>query len=244
MAAKPRETKQPAVAATTAAPARVAAQPGLTRSQKKKLKWAEFKAQQAGTPLPATGAPQPGAQPRSGDKPAKLPGENALKKRLKREAKALAAAQLAGAQPPAAAATAAAADAPSTAAAPPANGGAAATREDAAKLNPSKKELPTAAAAAAEVRPQAVVAAERPDKRQRVDRPAPPQAASAGAGGAGGPPSGGGRPAGGGSQLLDKMRAQLHGGRFRWLNEQLYTSPGGESFSLMQARPKHRGFRV
>jgi hypothetical protein len=36
---------------------------------------------------------------------------------------------------------------------------------------------------------------------------------------------------------LDKMRSQLQGGRFRMLNEQLYTTTGGEAFDLMQVRP-------
>ena len=39
-----------------------------------------------------------------------------------------------------------------------------------------------------------------------------------------------------GSRLLDKMRAKLQGGRFRWLNEQLYTSSGDAAFQLMQVR--------
>ena len=54
------------------------------------------------------------------------------------------------------------------------------------------------------------------------------------AGGGSGAAGDGSGAAGGGSQLLDKMRAQLQGGRFRWLNEQLYTTPGEESFDLLQ----------
>jgi hypothetical protein len=34
--------------------------------------------------------------------------------------------------------------------------------------------------------------------------------------------------------LLDKMRTQLHGGRFRMLNEQLYSVSGADAFLLMQ----------
>jgi len=34
--------------------------------------------------------------------------------------------------------------------------------------------------------------------------------------------------------VLDKMRERLQGGRFRWLNEQMYSVPGEESFQLMQ----------
>ena len=34
--------------------------------------------------------------------------------------------------------------------------------------------------------------------------------------------------------MLDKMRERLQGGRFRWLNEQMYSAPGEESFNLMQ----------
>ncbi|KAK9820076.1 hypothetical protein WJX72_005839 [[Myrmecia] bisecta] len=44
------------------------------------------------------------------------------------------------------------------------------------------------------------------------------------------------------------MRAKLQGGRFRWLNEELYTSRGEEAFRLMQEQPDlyeqyHEGFR-
>ena len=42
--------------------------------------------------------------------------------------------------------------------------------------------------------------------------------------------------AAGGSKLLDRMRGKLQGGRFRWLNEQLYTSTGGEALRMMQVR--------
>lgn len=37
--------------------------------------------------------------------------------------------------------------------------------------------------------------------------------------------------------LLAQMRAKLSGGRFRWLNEQLYTCPGEEALELMQGQP-------
>ena len=37
--------------------------------------------------------------------------------------------------------------------------------------------------------------------------------------------------------LLSKMRAKLAGSQFRWLNEQLYTCPGGQAFELMQEQP-------
>ena len=40
-----------------------------------------------------------------------------------------------------------------------------------------------------------------------------------------------------GAGLLAHMRAKLAGGRFRWLNEQLYTSLGEEAFRLMQEQP-------
>ncbi|KAK9846497.1 hypothetical protein WJX81_005330 [Elliptochloris bilobata] len=44
------------------------------------------------------------------------------------------------------------------------------------------------------------------------------------------------------------MRARLAGGRFRWLNERLYTAASGDAFALMQAQPElfeqyHEGFR-
>ena len=35
---------------------------------------------------------------------------------------------------------------------------------------------------------------------------------------------------------LGKMKSRLQGGRFRMLNETLYTAEGQEAFSLMQAR--------
>ena len=37
--------------------------------------------------------------------------------------------------------------------------------------------------------------------------------------------------------LLEQMRAKLSGGRFRMLNEQLYTSEGQHAFQMMQAQP-------
>ena len=48
--------------------------------------------------------------------------------------------------------------------------------------------------------------------------------------------------------LADKLRARLAGGRFRSLNEALYTNSGGENFRRFQAEPElaeayHRGFR-
>ncbi|KAI8988603.1 methyltransferase-domain-containing protein [Mycotypha africana] len=48
--------------------------------------------------------------------------------------------------------------------------------------------------------------------------------------------------------LQRKMKEKLSGARFRWLNEQLYTNPGNESFSLFQEKPElfdeyHEGFR-
>lgn len=51
-----------------------------------------------------------------------------------------------------------------------------------------------------------------------------------------------------GGGLLDKMREKLSGGRFRWLNEQLYTRTGGEALELVGGDPAlfeqyHDGFR-
>ncbi|KAK4510269.1 uncharacterized protein ATC70_004699 [Mucor velutinosus] len=48
--------------------------------------------------------------------------------------------------------------------------------------------------------------------------------------------------------LQRKMKEKLSGARFRWLNEQLYTTPGKHSFSLFQEKPElfdeyHEGFR-
>jgi SAM-dependent methyltransferase len=50
------------------------------------------------------------------------------------------------------------------------------------------------------------------------------------------------------SKLLDKMRARLEGGRFRQLNEALYTRSGGDAFGMMAGRPElfqayHDGFQ-
>ena len=41
-----------------------------------------------------------------------------------------------------------------------------------------------------------------------------------------------------GPGLLGAMRARLAGGRFRWLNERLYTAPSAEALALMQAQPE------
>lgn len=48
--------------------------------------------------------------------------------------------------------------------------------------------------------------------------------------------------------LQRKMKEKLSGARFRWLNEQLYTTPGNKSFKLFQEKPElfdeyHEGFR-
>ncbi|EIE78718.1 hypothetical protein G6F46_012126 [Rhizopus delemar] len=48
--------------------------------------------------------------------------------------------------------------------------------------------------------------------------------------------------------LQRKMKEKLSGARFRWLNEQLYTTPGNKSFELFQEKPElfdeyHEGFR-
>lgn len=53
-------------------------------------------------------------------------------------------------------------------------------------------------------------------------------------------PSGATRPTGLGNAegLLGQMRARLAGGRFRWLNEQLYTAASGDAFALMQGQPE------
>ncbi|KAJ9504690.1 hypothetical protein QJQ45_029770 [Haematococcus lacustris] len=59
--------------------------------------------------------------------------------------------------------------------------------------------------------------------------------------------AGTGTGAGAGSGLLDKMRARLAGGRFRSLNEALYTCDGQQALEMMQADPSlfsqyHQGF--
>ena len=38
--------------------------------------------------------------------------------------------------------------------------------------------------------------------------------------------------------LQQKMKEKLSGARFRWLNEQLYTTKGDESFSLFKEKPE------
>ncbi|KAI9479595.1 methyltransferase-domain-containing protein [Zychaea mexicana] len=48
--------------------------------------------------------------------------------------------------------------------------------------------------------------------------------------------------------LQQKMKEKLSGARFRWLNEQLYTTKGDESFKLFKEKPElfeeyHEGFR-
>lgn len=45
---------------------------------------------------------------------------------------------------------------------------------------------------------------------------------------------------GGKPSALDKMKTHLQGGRFRMLNERLYTSSGDDTFQLMQVRPHPR----
>ncbi|KAI8141997.1 methyltransferase-domain-containing protein, partial [Fennellomyces sp. T-0311] len=48
--------------------------------------------------------------------------------------------------------------------------------------------------------------------------------------------------------MQQKMKEKLSGARFRWLNEQLYTTKGNESFTLFKEKPElfdeyHEGFR-
>lgn len=50
------------------------------------------------------------------------------------------------------------------------------------------------------------------------------------------------------SALQEQMKASLEGGRFRFLNQKLYTSEGKEAFSLFQQQPElfdfyHKGYR-
>eukprot|EP00963_Diacronema_lutheri_P006973 scaffold625_cov324-Pavlova_lutheri.AAC.7 len=50
------------------------------------------------------------------------------------------------------------------------------------------------------------------------------------------------------TDLFEKMKARLSGGRFRWLNEQLYTTTGVQAFAQLTAEPElfqqyHEGFR-
>jgi Hypothetical methyltransferase len=49
----------------------------------------------------------------------------------------------------------------------------------------------------------------------------------------------GGKTAGPRSAVLAKMDKRLHGGRFRMLNERLYTATSAEAFELMKVRMRH-----
>ena len=42
----------------------------------------------------------------------------------------------------------------------------------------------------------------------------------------------------GGGSVLEQMRARLQGGRFRWLNEALYTSDGAAALAMVQKEPE------
>lgn len=228
----------PVVAAQLPPPVAREGQPGPTRAQKKKAKWDAFKAQQAGGQQVAAAA---GAAPAEGQ-PARTKGaafspgavkfpSNADKKWAKKQAKmALLATEQSQQEQQSEHAQQAQEEKPSThfqeaaeAAAPAAAAPAAAAAEIAAQSKPS----------------------DRSGKRQRVgaDEPAQmpepqsrtaPTTSTRNAGGLPAATGGSNTATGGGSQLLDKMRAQLQGGRFRWLNEQLYTTPGEESFDLLQ----------
>ncbi|KAG0232035.1 25S rRNA (adenine645-N1)-methyltransferase [Actinomortierella wolfii] len=51
------------------------------------------------------------------------------------------------------------------------------------------------------------------------------------------------------TKLQEQMKKKLAGGKFRFLNEQLYTTTGAEAFELFQAKPElfdeyHEGFRA
>ncbi|PRW58393.1 Ribosomal RNA-processing 8 [Chlorella sorokiniana] len=90
-----------------------------------------------------------------------------------------------------------------------------------------------------------------PGAVQQQPLPPPPAAASRGPGGRSvfAPPgTSGGKKAKGGGSLLQQMRQRLQGGRFRWLNETLYTTDGTEALRLMSEQPElmeqyHEGFR-
>lgn len=73
---------------------------------------------------------------------------------------------------------------------------------------------------------------QQPKKKQQQQQPKQKQQPQPAAAAAIKPPAA----SKGSSGLLDRMRARLAGGHFRQLNEQLYTSPGEEAFSLMQVR--------
>ena len=47
------------------------------------------------------------------------------------------------------------------------------------------------------------------------------------------------RQAGRPTPALDRMRERLQGGRFRWLNEQMYSQPGEQSYRIMQVISEH-----
>jgi len=37
--------------------------------------------------------------------------------------------------------------------------------------------------------------------------------------------------------MMNKMKTQLSGAKFRWINEQLYTEPSQKSFEIFQEDP-------
>lgn len=229
----------PVVAAQLPPPVAREGQPGPTRAQKKKAKWDAFKAQQAGGQqvAAAAGVVSAEGQPARTKGAAFSPGavkfpSNADKKWAKKQAKmALAATEQSQQEQQSEHAQQAQEERPSTQS----------VKETAA---PAAAAAAAPALAATEIAAQSKLS-DRSGKRQRVGADEPvqmsePQSRTAptnstrNAGGLPATTGGSNTATGGGSQLLDKMRAQLQGGRFRWLNEQLYTTPGEESFDLLQ----------
>lgn len=97
------------------------------------------------------------------------------------------------------------------------------------------------------------VQADAPQQQQQAAPPPRPPPSGSGSGGSPfAPPArsalGGGKKGKGGGGLLAQMRARLQGGRFRWLNETLYTSDGAAALTMVQREPElmeqyHEGFR-
>jgi Hypothetical methyltransferase len=97
------------------------------------------------------------------------------------------------------------------------------------KKRKRQQEQSQAAKPAADAVPATKLSAAAQPSAESMPAPQPAAAATAAVPPAAAPPR-----AAGGSKLLDKMRGKLQGGRFRWLNEQLYTSTGGEALRMMQ----------
>ena len=136
----------------------------------------------------------------------------------------------------------------------PADGDGEAARQANAERKQKKRERLAAAAAAAPTEEDARAAkkAQLTEKR-RLQRAGLLEASAAGGSAPHAPPATTPAPAGKAAKaakpsLLEKANAQLAGGRFRWLNEALYTRDGRGAWELLSDQPAmfaeyHQGFR-